>query len=99
MCLLPGADEVDHIVPASRGGSDDETNLAAIHHMCHLKKTAQEARGGPRARPKEAHPGEVTPAVLRSGAGAGGRGWGATPSDSASQGVGIALSTGPELQR
>lgn len=39
------ADEVDHIIPLSQGGTDDETNLRAIAHDCHEKKTARERQG------------------------------------------------------
>jgi 5-methylcytosine-specific restriction protein A len=40
--LLTPADEVDHIIPISQGGSDDDSNLAAINHECHKRKTAAE---------------------------------------------------------
>jgi 5-methylcytosine-specific restriction endonuclease McrA len=65
VCRKPGANQVDHIVPASAGGSDDDSNLAAIHqHPCHAAKTAQEANArNPRAvsrkRAPEPHPGVV----------------------------------------
>lgn len=38
------AHEVDHIVPMSEGGSDDEANLEAICTGCHKVKTAAEQR-------------------------------------------------------
>lgn len=59
VCHQPGATEVDHVIPASRGGSDDEENLRPIHHGCHLTKTGREARGEPRRRSAEPHPGDV----------------------------------------
>jgi 5-methylcytosine-specific restriction enzyme A len=60
VCLQPGSDEVDHIVPVIRGGSDDLSNLAPIHKQpCHEQKTAREARGEPRRRSEELHPGFV----------------------------------------
>jgi 5-methylcytosine-specific restriction protein A len=34
---------VDHIKPKAKGGTDDDDNLQAICHSCHLEKTAQEA--------------------------------------------------------
>ena len=37
------ATEVDHIVPLWQGGSDDESNLQAINHECHKRKSAIEA--------------------------------------------------------
>jgi 5-methylcytosine-specific restriction enzyme A len=36
--LVRVANEVDHIIPLSRGGTDDETNLRAINSECHKKK-------------------------------------------------------------
>lgn len=39
------ANEVDHIIPLSLGGTDDEDNLRAINKECHKKKTAKESRG------------------------------------------------------
>lgn len=41
------ANEVDHIVPVFEGGTDVESNLAAICTSCHRRKTAHE---GVRAR-------------------------------------------------
>lgn len=40
------ANEVDHIVPKSKGGADDLENLQAICKQCHKEKTAMEANGG-----------------------------------------------------
>jgi 5-methylcytosine-specific restriction endonuclease McrA len=37
------ADEVDHIVPAAKGGSDDLSNLQAACKACHAWKTGREA--------------------------------------------------------
>lgn len=48
--LLP-ADEVDHIVPLSQGGTDDDDNLQAINRECHKAKTAREAAAGARWAP------------------------------------------------
>lgn len=42
--LIRIANEVDHIIPLSRDGTDDETNLRAINSECHKKKTAKESR-------------------------------------------------------
>lgn len=36
------ATDVDHIVPRARGGTDDESNLQALCHECHSRKTALE---------------------------------------------------------
>lgn len=38
LCGLPGADSVDHIIPRSRGGSDDESNLRAAHAVCNNRR-------------------------------------------------------------
>ena len=38
------ANEVDHIIPKSRGGTDDYTNLMAINTECHKKKTHKESK-------------------------------------------------------
>jgi 5-methylcytosine-specific restriction endonuclease McrA len=63
VCGSP-ATHVDHIIPASRGGSDDDTNLAAMCVTCHNRKTAQEANAlhpkrQSRRREPEAHPGDI----------------------------------------
>ena len=36
--MHPDAPEVDHIVPKSRGGTDDEANLRCAHRRCNQKK-------------------------------------------------------------
>ena len=58
VCWLPGADQVDHIVP---GDDHRPVNLAAIHnHPCHARKSAQEggrANGRKWRRPASPHPG------------------------------------------
>jgi 5-methylcytosine-specific restriction protein A len=66
VCGRTCANEVDHVIPAIDGGSDDDSNLAAIHaRPCHVKKTAAEANrhnamATPRKRPEEKHPGDLT---------------------------------------
>ncbi|MBF3094675.1 HNH endonuclease, partial [Pseudomonas aeruginosa] len=38
------ATEVDHIIPLSQGGTDDDANLMAIAgYPCHARKTATES--------------------------------------------------------
>lgn len=32
LCGEPGADGVDHVIPRTRGGTDDPTNLKPAHH-------------------------------------------------------------------
>ena len=64
VCGRHGATHVDHVVPASRGGSDDDANLRAICGECHGRKTAAEANAAnpmakPRKRKEEKHPGAI----------------------------------------
>jgi 5-methylcytosine-specific restriction protein A len=47
--LWPG-NIVDHIVPVSEGGSDDDSNLQTLCDACHRKKTLDEARRARQAR-------------------------------------------------
>lgn len=42
LCGGPGATEVDHITPVSRGGSHDLDNLQAVHSACHAEKTVRD---------------------------------------------------------
>ena len=44
------ASSVDHIVPKSRGGTDDMSNLQAICEECHKEKTTVESGGKPKPR-------------------------------------------------
>lgn len=64
ICGHPGADEVDHLVAVSNGGTDHPTNLAAIHRRpCHAKKSSNEGNEARwrnrRNRTAEPHPGIV----------------------------------------
>ncbi len=64
VCLGPGADGVDHVIP---GDDHSLENLKAIHHhvepFCHRAKSSAEggraaqAKRIPRKRPQERHPG------------------------------------------
>lgn len=38
ICKLPGADQVDHLTPVSKGGTDDLSNLAAAHARCNNRR-------------------------------------------------------------
>ena len=40
--------ECDHIVPTSKGGTDEPSNLQALCRDCHKAKTTREAGGNPR---------------------------------------------------
>lgn len=42
--LFTLANEVDHIIPKSQGGTDDIDNLRSINKKCHEKKTNREKR-------------------------------------------------------
>jgi 5-methylcytosine-specific restriction endonuclease McrA len=63
LCGRFGADEVDHVVPVAKGGSDDLTNLRSVHHVCHLRKSSAEGNAARwavrRTRPPERHPGLI----------------------------------------
>ena len=39
---LTAANEVDHILPKAKGGTDDISNLQAINSECHMIKTTEE---------------------------------------------------------
>lgn len=51
-CLAAGrysvAEEIDHIIPLSQGGTDDESNLQALCKACHKAKTRLERLEGAR---------------------------------------------------
>lgn len=53
-CLAEGrihtANEVDHRIPKAKGGTDDDDNLQAINHDCHVAKTTRENGGTPKRR-------------------------------------------------
>ena len=46
ICGQPGADQVDHVVPLARGGTDTMDNLRPAHKQCHQAKTTREAAEG-----------------------------------------------------
>jgi len=59
-----GATHVDHVIPASRGGSDDDSNLRAMCARCHAHKSGQEGNAlrpkrASRKRAPEKHPGDI----------------------------------------
>lgn len=62
ICGGMGSDQVDHVVPVSRGGSDSPSNLRAVHRACHLRKTSAEGSAARAAKYRtkrlpEPHPG------------------------------------------
>jgi 5-methylcytosine-specific restriction protein A len=71
-CGGAGPFEVDHIVPRSRGGGHEPSNLRALCKPCHASKTAAEGHARAavlrerRLRPRDRHPGEVVGDVGRS---------------------------------
>lgn len=64
MCQWPEctrrAASVDHIVPASEGGTDDMSNLQALCTLHHRRKTGREGQRArtyhSKKRPPEGHP-------------------------------------------
>lgn len=46
LCGQGGADCVDHVVPRSKGGTDDLGNLKAAHATCNLRKGDRVVGGG-----------------------------------------------------
>lgn len=62
-CTQPGTD-VDHIIPASLGGSDEDDNLSLLCSWCHARKSAAEGgRASGRARVQSARPPSTHPAL------------------------------------
>lgn len=43
------ADEVDHVIPLAKGGTDHPSNLAAMHHDCHAAKSLIDSGHKPKA--------------------------------------------------
>ena len=38
--------EIDHITPRSMGGSDESSNLMALHRHCHIKRHQEMTKAG-----------------------------------------------------
>lgn len=55
---LSRATEVDHVIPAARGGGDEITNLTSLCRQHHLSKTGREAATIQKRTP-EPHPGII----------------------------------------
>lgn len=60
---LETASQVDHVVPISQGGTDDEDNLASACRQCHMEKSSREAVAArakrTRRRRRPIHPADV----------------------------------------
>lgn len=52
VCGRRPAEEVDHITPVERGGTDDRANLQGVCGDCHDVKTQREAHGGDQSAPE-----------------------------------------------
>jgi 5-methylcytosine-specific restriction protein A len=48
--MITPAQQVDHIIPKAKGGTDDEDNLQAICKTCHEGKTIQDSGGRPKVQ-------------------------------------------------
>ena len=66
LCGLPGSTEVDHIVAVSEGGTEDRSNLAAVHKRCHATKTGREAARARARRYSPPHPPEKHPGIVEN---------------------------------
>lgn len=62
-CHEPATD-VDHIVPAWQGGTDDLANLRSLCRWHHQQKTSSEAGRASQARPPRNRPAEKHPGLL-----------------------------------
>jgi 5-methylcytosine-specific restriction endonuclease McrA len=62
-CSGLGADEVDHVIAVSQGGSHELDNLRAVHGRCVRRKNAREAQAARKPRPREARPPEAHPGL------------------------------------
>ena len=66
------ADEVDHILPISQGGTDSDDNLRSINKNCHKLKTSQESGGAVSMTPAWL-PSPIKPLVVVVGPPAAGK--------------------------
>ena len=59
LCGAPGCRKVDHVVPVSQGGGEEDSNLAAICDDCEKREAARGERGQAEAGTAvtERHPG------------------------------------------
>jgi len=65
LCGLAGADQADHLVPLAEGGTDDMSNMAAAHRLCHQAKGRRGGPEGPRAgEDPKVRPGASPAAVM-----------------------------------
>lgn len=68
ICGAPGADSADHLIPKEFGGTDDDDNLAAVHHKaeprCNLRRGSATIAVG-RARVSKATAPPPAPKVSR----------------------------------
>ncbi|MFD9205984.1 HNH endonuclease [Streptomyces sioyaensis] len=62
-CIQPGTD-VDHVIPHSLGGTDEDDNLRLLCSWCHARKSGQEgAAASARNRVRTDRPAPTHPAL------------------------------------
>lgn len=54
------ADSADHVIPRSRGGTDDMGNLRPAHHLCNAARRAEDPFPTPPALPAPSGPPRST---------------------------------------
>lgn len=61
LCGQPGATTADHVIPRSKGGSDDITNLRPAHHWCNGQRQDMDLDEWFRRHPIRQRPAVLAP--------------------------------------